>query len=139
MRNIFLLTTIGSLALFVSQNQIFGQTDTGTTGTTESRFVLESQDLKADAPVMKDITLKQTQPRLPNYYTSVVTQKQRDDIRAIQNEYLPLIQILSARLDALRAEMNKKVHNVLSEEQQKKVGQLSEEARTRRRSNSRSE
>ena len=89
MRNIFLLTTIGLLVLFVAQSQAFGQTDTGTTGTSESRFVLESQELKADAPAMKDITLRQTQPRLPNYYTSVVTQKQRDDIRAIQNEYLP--------------------------------------------------
>ena len=47
--------------------------------------------------------------------------------------------MLSARLDALRVEMNKKVRDVLSEEQQKKVDQLSEEARARRRSNSRSE
>ena len=135
MRNAFLLTTIGSLAIFLSQSQVFSQTDAETTGISESRFVLESKDLKKDAPVMKDMTLRQTQPRLPNYYTSVVTQKQRDDIRVIQNEYMPLIEMLSARLDALRAEMNKKVRGVLSEEQQKKVDQLAEDARARRRGN----
>jgi len=134
MRNAFLLTTICSLALFLFQCQVFGQ-EAETSGTSESRFALESQDLKKDAPVMKDITVRQTQPRLPNYFTSVVTQKQRDDIRAIQSEYMPLIEMLSARLDALRAEMNKKVRAVLSEEQQGKVDQLAEDARARRRGN----
>ncbi|MCL2304703.1 MAG: hypothetical protein FWC43_05110 [Planctomycetaceae bacterium] len=136
MKNTFLLTTIVSLALFVLQNPAFGQKNSEkatTSGTSESRLQLESKDLKTDSPVMKDITLRIMQPRLPNYYTSVVTQKQRDDIRAIQNQYLPLIEMLSARLDALRTEMNKKVRDVLSEEQQSKVDQLAEDAKNRRR------
>ena len=137
MKNIFLLVAV-SFVLLACQSRIFGQTNPETpetSGTSESRFTLESKDLKADAPVMKDLTVRQPQPRLPNYYTSVVTQKQRDDIRAIQNEYLPLIEILSARLNALRAEMNQKVRTVLSEEQQTKVDQMTEDARNRRRGN----
>ena len=133
MRNVLLLTVIG--LLFVCQNQSFGQTDSASAVTAESRLALESKELKADAPVMKGLTVRQTQRRLPNYYTSVVTQKQRDDIRAIQNEYLPVIEMLSARLDVLRAEMSKKIRDVLSEEQQSKVDQLAEDARNRRRSN----
>ena len=137
MRNAFLLTT-GLLALLVLQNYTFGATETeaaSTSGTSESRLLLESKDLKKDAPVMKDLKVRITQPRLPNYYTSVVTQKQRDDIRAIQNQYVPLIEMLSARLEALRAEMNTRIRDVLSEEQQEKVDQLTEDARNRRRAN----
>jgi len=138
MRNVSLLTAIGLFALLIFHHQVFGQTDSETTttsGTSESRLLLELKDLKKDSPVMKDLTVKQTQPRLPNYYTSVVTQKQRDDIRAIQNQYQPLIQMLTARLEALREEMNKKIRDVLSEEQQEKVDQLAEDAKNRRRTN----
>ena len=131
MRNAFLLTTV-LFVLFAFQGRSFGQTESGTP---ESRFALESKDLKADAPVMKGLTVRQPQPRLPNYFGNVVTQKQRDDIREIQNEYLPLIEQLTARLNALRAEMNAKVRAVLSEEQQGKVDQMTEDARNRRRSN----
>jgi len=135
MRNTSLLATIGLFALFALQNRSFGETDSeaaSTSGTSESRLLLESKDLKKDSPVMKDLTIRQVQPRLPNYYTNVVTQKQRDDIRAIQNQYQPLIQMLTVRLEALREEMNKRVRGVLSEEQQEKVDQLAEEARNRR-------
>jgi len=137
MKNAFLLT-ISLLALLVFQNHTFGTTETetaSTSGTSESRLLLESKDLKKDSPVMKDLTVRITQPRLPNYYTSVVTQKQRDDIRAIQSQYVPLIEMLSARLEALRAEMNTRIRDVLSEEQQEKVDQLTEDARNRRRAN----
>ena len=138
MKKTSLPATIGLFALLIFHHQVFGQTDseaTTTSGTSESRLLLESKDLKKDSPVMKDLTVRIMQPRLPNYYTSVVTQKQRDDIRAIQNQYVPLIEMLSARLEALREEMNKKVRNVLSEEQQSKVDQMTEDARNRRKTN----
>ena len=138
MKNASLPTTIGLFALLIFHHQAFGQTDSETTttsGTSESRLLLESKELKKDSPVMKDITVRIMQPRLPNYYTSVVTQKQRDDIRAIQNQYVPLIEMLSARLEALRTEMNTRIRDVLSEEQQEKVDQLTEDARNRRRTN----
>jgi len=138
MRNVSLLTAIGVFALLMFPHQVFGETDSeaaSTSGTSESRLLLESKDLKKDSPVMKDLTLKQTQQRLPSYYSSVVTQKQRDDIYAIQRQYQPLIQMLSVRLEALREEMNKRIRDVLSEEQQEKVDQLGEDARNRRRGN----
>ncbi len=128
----FLSAAITVIALFLVSGSLAAQT---TSGSSESRFALESTDLKVDAPVMKNITLKHAKPRLPNYYASVVTQKQRDDIRAIQNEYLPLIDILSARLDALRNEMNEKTRAVLSDEQRMKVERTAEDARAKRRSN----
>ena len=137
MKDAFLLSPCLFL-LFLCQNQSFGQMDSeaaetaAVSGTSESRLLLESKDLKADSPVMKDLTVRQPQPRLPNYYTSVVTQQQRNDIRAIQNQYQPLIQMLTARLEALREEMNKKIREVLSEEQQNEVDQLAEDARNRR-------
>ena len=125
---------VSVVALFASQNVLFAQT---TSGSSESRFSVESKDMKAGAHVVKDITVKQSKPRLPNYYSSVVTDKQRNDIRAIQNEYMPLIDILTARLDALRAEMNGKVKDVLSKDQQAKVEKQAEDSRARRRGNSR--
>ena len=133
MKNSLFFAMVSVVALFASHNCLFAQT---TTGTSESRFSLESKDLKADAPVMKDLTARKSQPRLPNYYSSVVTEKQRDDIRAIQNQYLPLIDILTTRLDALRAEMNGKVKAVLSEEQVAKVEKQAEDSRLRRRNRS---
>ena len=133
MKNSLLIAMVSVVALFASQNCLFAQT---TTGTSESRFSLESQDLKADPPVMKDVTARKSQPRLPNYYSSVVTDKQRNDIRAIQGQYLPLIDILTARLNALREEMNGKVKAVLSEEQVAKVEKQAEDSRARRRTRS---
>ena len=135
MRNAFLLMMVGLLVFFVFQNPSFGQADSAPAATPQSRLALESNDLKADSPVMKDLAPRQTQRRLPNYYTSVVTQKQREDIRAIQDQYLPLIEMLTVRLEALRTELNQKVRDVLSEEQQNQVDQLTEEARVRRSNN----
>ncbi|MGL6194301.1 MAG: hypothetical protein ACRC2T_05715 [Thermoguttaceae bacterium] len=97
------------------------------------RFDLETEDMKSDSPVMKDIISdKKISRRLPTNYGSVVSPKQREEIYEIQEAYLPLINLLQARLDKLRAEMNAKVENVLTEEQRKKVEEASAASRTRR-------
>jgi hypothetical protein len=59
--------------------------------------------------------------RLPNYYANVVTEKQKEDIYKIQEEYKPKIDAAKAQLDALNKEMNEKISAVLTAEQKKKV------------------
>jgi hypothetical protein len=64
--------------------------------------------------------------RLPKYYSDVVTEKQREEILKIQEEYRPKIDAAKAQLEALQKEMKGKISAVLTEEQKKKV----EEAET---------
>ena len=86
------------------------------------RFDLESKEMKADAPVVKNVVpRKVSSRRLPNNYARVVSAKQREDIYAIQDQYLPLLNLLQARLELLKEEMDAKVQAVLTEEQLKSV------------------
>jgi hypothetical protein len=59
--------------------------------------------------------------RLPNYYADVVTEKQREEILKIQEEYKPKLDALQAQLDALKKERNEKISGVLTADQKKKV------------------
>jgi membrane protein involved in colicin uptake len=59
--------------------------------------------------------------RLPNHYAEVVTEKQREEILKIREEYQPKIDALQTQLDALKKERDEKVSAVLTEEQKKKV------------------
>jgi hypothetical protein len=75
----------------------------------------------ADGPIVGKAVKKIRKGRLPNYYADVVTDKQREDIHKIQEEYQPKIEALQTQIDALKKEMNEKVSAVLTEEQRKKV------------------
>ncbi len=59
--------------------------------------------------------------RLPNHYADVVTEKQRDEIYKIQEEYKPKIDALKAQLNALNKEMKEKISAVLTADQKKKI------------------
>ncbi|MGL6227111.1 MAG: hypothetical protein ACRC10_10880 [Thermoguttaceae bacterium] len=86
------------------------------------RLDLESKEMKSDNPVMKGIEAKKgTKPRLPNGYGKLVSAQQKEDIYAIQREYLPLIELLRVRMELLKAEMDNKIKDKLSPEQAKKV------------------
>lgn len=86
------------------------------------RLVLESKEMKSDNPVMKGIEAKKvTKPRLPNGYAKLVSAQQKEDIYAIQKEYLPLIELLRVRMELLKAEMDNKIKDKLSPEQVKKL------------------
>ncbi len=86
------------------------------------RFELESKDMTADAPVVKGIeSKKKLTHRLPNNYGKVISAKQKQEIYDIQDKYLPLIELLTARLELLKEEMNAKVKAVLTEEQKNEV------------------
>jgi hypothetical protein len=59
--------------------------------------------------------------RLPNYYTEVVTEKQREEIYKIQEEYKPKIDAAKAQREALTKEQNEKISAVLTADQKKKI------------------
>ncbi len=93
---------------------------------TSERFDLESKDMTADAPVVKGIeSKKKLTHRLPNNFGKVISAKQKQDIYDIQDKYLPLIELLTSRLELLKEEMNAKVRAVLTEEQKKEVDSAS--------------
>jgi hypothetical protein len=70
--------------------------------------------------------------RLPNHYGDVVTEKQRDDIYKIQEEYKPKIDVLKGQLAALTKEMNDKISAVLTTEQKQKIDDAAAAAKANR-------
>ncbi|HYW78033.1 MAG TPA: hypothetical protein VE890_00585 [Thermoguttaceae bacterium] len=64
---------------------------------------------------------KKFQGRLPAYYRTVVDQKQREAIYAIQKEYWTQIEALKAQLEALTKQRDEKITAVLTPEQLKQV------------------
>jgi hypothetical protein len=75
----------------------------------------------ADGPVAQTVKKVRPRGRLPKHYADVVTEKQREDIYKIQEEYKPKLEALQAQLDAMNKEMNEKIKTVLTPEQKKKV------------------
>lgn len=70
--------------------------------------------------------------RLPRYYAQVVTQKQREQIYAIQQQYTGSIAELEQQIDSLVAKRDAEVRAVLSPEQQHEVDELYAEAERKR-------
>ncbi|HUT14160.1 MAG TPA: hypothetical protein VMY42_26985 [Thermoguttaceae bacterium] len=89
------------------------------------------QDGAADTEPAVEKT-KEFHGRLPNYYPSVVDEKQREAIYKIQEEYAARIDALEAQLAALTKERNEKVAAVLTPEQLKEVQRLAAKAKTER-------
>ena len=72
--------------------------------------------------------------RLPNHYAKVVTDEQRGEINAIQDEYAPQIEKLRGELKALVGKRDTAVEKVLTAEQRKEVEKLRAESIARRKS-----
>ena len=69
--------------------------------------------------------------RLPNFYRDVISEKQRDDVYAIQADYFEPIEMLSLRLERLQKERDAQIEAVLTAEQKKKITKLRGESRER--------
>ena len=67
--------------------------------------------------------------RLPSYYGSVVNEKQREEIYAIQEEYQPKIEALQNQLSAMKKERDEKISAVLTAEQKKQVEEAAAKAK----------
>ena len=73
--------------------------------------------------------------RLPNYYASAaaVTDEQRQQIYAVQNEYDARIETLLDEIEELRADRDARIAGVLTKDQRQKVDAARQQARERRR------
>jgi len=92
-----------------------------------------SQEKAEDqAPAPATAKVRKFRGRLPNYYSQVVDQQQREKIYAIQREYKPKIDALKAQLAALTKERDDEVSEVLTPQQREKIEQLREEAKAKR-------
>jgi spermidine/putrescine-binding protein len=76
---------------------------------------------------------KQRTTRLPAHYAKVVTEEQRSDIYAIQEQFEPKLAKARAELKALVDERDAAIEKVLSAQQRKDVAKLRAEAEERRR------
>lgn len=75
---------------------------------------------------------KKFQGRLPAYYRTVVDEKQRASIYAIQKEYWTQIEDLKAQLEALAKQRDEKIAAVLTPEQLKQVEATATAAKAKR-------
>lgn len=73
--------------------------------------------------------------RLPNFYTQVVTPAQRDKIYDIQAAYFEPLEILTLRLERLKAERDAQIEEVLEPGQKAKVAALVKDSAERRAAN----
>jgi len=76
---------------------------------------------------------KQSTTRLPAHYAKVVTDEQRSDIYAIQEQFEPKLAKARAELKTLVGERDAAIEKVLSAQQRKDVTKLRAEAAERRR------
>lgn len=70
--------------------------------------------------------------RLPNFYGQVVSEKQKEEIYAIQGEYQAKLDELVRQIVAIKAERDAKIEQTLSPEQLKEIAELKAESEKRR-------
>jgi Spy/CpxP family protein refolding chaperone len=71
---------------------------------------------------------------LPAHYAQVITEKQREEIYKIEDEYQPKIETLQKQLDALKNERDEKVSALLTPEQKKQIEEAAAKAKANRKS-----
>ncbi len=75
---------------------------------------------------------KKPRGRLPNYYSQVVDEEQREAIYKIQSNYTEQIAKLQQQIDALIADRKAEVEKVLTAEQKTRVAEITADALKRR-------
>jgi Spy/CpxP family protein refolding chaperone len=88
---------------------------------------------KGGAPVKKGVERK-GRHRLPAHYAKVVSEKQRQEIYRIEDEYQPKIEALQKQLDALKGERDAKIAALLTAEQKKQIEEAAARAKANRKS-----
>jgi len=86
------------------------------------------QETAAETPTPQ----KKFQGRLPAYYRTVVDEKQRQAIYAIQKEYWTQIEALKAQLEAMTKQRDEKIAAVLTPEQRKQIEATATAAKAKR-------
>ena len=77
-------------------------------------------------PIEKAKQLNGFKPRLPAYYSRLVTPVQRERIYWIQQRYFLEIQKYQQHIEKLETERDKVIHRVLTPDQQERLRQLSD-------------
>ena len=75
---------------------------------------------------------KEFRGRLPNYYSTIVDDRQRQQIYAVQKRYFIQIEDLKAQLEMLTKKRDAEVASVLSPQQQAEVKRLEAMAKAKR-------
>jgi hypothetical protein len=83
-----------------------------------------------------DSDAKAPTPRLPNYYGRVATDEQKPKLRDVVKQYAPRIQQKREELQALLAERDAALDEILSAEQRDEIAKLREAAAAQRASSS---
>ena len=129
-----LLTTLSSVC---AHTQSASRDATATSDAGESQkygtlYQLEVKD-QANSEGFRGVKIvKRFTRRLPNFYSQVVSDAQKDKIYGIQAAYFEPIEMLTLRLERLKAERDAQIEAVLSAEQKAKVGALNKDSATRR-------
>lgn len=76
---------------------------------------------------------KEFKPRLPRYYSGIVTEIQRRDIYRIQQRYFEKIADLEMQLKALKAEQEVEMEAVLTISQRERLNKIREAAGVKRK------
>ena len=98
-------------------------------------YQLEIKD-QASGEVFRGLkVLKKFARRLPNFYNQVVSDVQKETVYDIQAAYFEPIEMLTLRLERLKAERDAQIEAVLTSEQKKKVEALNKESQANRAAN----
>jgi len=124
MTSLLVLPVVGCLLL--GNVQSYGQEKKSESKASSAKKVSDEKK----APAEKK-TRSKPRGRLPAYFSSVVSEKQREDIYKIQSNYQEELDKLIAQVVELKSERDKAVEEVLSEEQLEEVQKLRDEARAR--------
>jgi hypothetical protein len=141
------LTLLGAVALVAAGSLRGGQT--GVAGAADQPAAAGSSQPAASGPAAGTQTTSSTakkstgkkakreksakpKGRLPNYFSGVVTDEQRDKIYAIQSESEPKINELKRELEALTKARDEKINALLTPEQKKKIEDRKAEAKQAR-------
>lgn len=114
---------------FISALVILGLTVAG--GAAVSTLAADAPPVAAQ-PKMAATAAKEPRGRLPNFYSQVVSEKQKEEIYSIQSEYEAKLDELVRQVVAIKAERDAMIEQTLTPEQQKEIAQLRAESEQRR-------
>jgi|GEM_PF-3430609 len=100
----------------------------GICGVATPELYAQKEAAKADSKVPE---AKKTTRRLPNFFADLVDGVQKEKIYAVQDQYTPQIDALTAQVKALQAKRDADIEAVLNAEQKAKLEKARAEAKAK--------
>lgn len=125
----------GSTTSVDSEGQLTATSGNQSTAMVDDEKVTDEKATEAEAKPEEAVKVKRRRfvHRLPNYFSTVVTDEQKAAIYEIQDEYAPKIHEYRDKLAAALKERNAKINALLTPEQQEKIEQMKEATKARRK------